>query len=702
MVVRRKTIPKNYLLILVVIVSGLLRLLFLDKVPSSLFTHEITPVYQSWLYMQGMINLPPAAIISYALQGVFVSYVFGPSLFMARLPSAMYGILLVIITFKLGREMFGEKVGLLSSILVALSPWGILISRHQVPSSAVVFYITLLALFMYRGTKSTTVRDKIIYYGTSSIILSLSINLHVYAAPFSLLFVIGYILIFNMLRKSNINSKTIKLTLICLALTAITIFPLIYLYLSPQVGPVQVDPTYQFAYSTFAHSQNALDFTKLVLKRFYLHLSPDFLVFTGGFSFAVQEGFREMIASEGLLKYSTGIVGMLNYWGILIYPAMFYLTYRILKKKNTREEKLLLWWIIAYALASGIAYYDNPNAARNIFGLPALTIAISLFVNRSYGFIKYHINQTLAFLLVLGIVILILTPTVYFLNDYYFGSYSTRSARSFDYGLSECAQFLSKENLWEKPIYLYNLYRRNWGLAFYSPQQPTDPNRFIALPPAFDFSHLSPKRAFIQIFRPLNFEEGVIEYRMKLVEGYGGASSASIQLLSGESNLLILTIYADDSTYAPSSYALHQKVDGKGYDQLHSLNKRIDYDIWYTIRLEITFDKVALYLNGDTYTWSRPGSYEYTTIKLAGESASVSFANLRINGNEIDFNSGWERISGTWRANQKSIYGDAGIILIIHGSEDLQTFLTYNIKHKILQNIRNPDGSLAFTVISIP
>ncbi len=701
--VSRKT--ERLLLLCIIVVALFLRLYELDSVPSALFLDEVWSVYQPYLHQAGLVDLSPYSVTSYFLQGTYFIYqIFGFSILFTRLSAAIYGTLFVVVIYFLAKEMFNSRIGLLSASLMALCPWAIIFSRYQIPSISSVFWSTLAIYLVYKGSKLKR-QKKTILLGLGSLALGLSLNtiavLRVFVPLFSLCFVA--------LAMKKICMKTILKGGSYFALFLLGAFPVILDYVT---YPSSVVITLSKDYSTFSHASTIFDLGRLIGERFYLHLSPDFFLFTGGFSFASTEGSQPMISAEGLLKYSTGAVGMLNYYGVLIYPAICYLVYKTARKKSTIEERLLLWWIFSYLLTSTIAYYDNPNAARYIIGLPALIIAIAVFINRIYALMNtsFMIKKSIRLAFTFGIIMIMLLSTIYFSTDY-FTTYPARSAKSFDYGYKEIAQFLTETDNWKRPIFLCSLPDRNWNLAFYSPRQPVNPDKFAVVFPPFNFSALRPHNAFIQIKKPVDFEEGTIEYKTRMDKGYGAASSSHIQLVRDENNIFRLSINFENPTYNPSGYSLSQKANGQLYVLERSLNKVMDYNEWRMVKLVINKTTVSFYFDGELITiWSRPTNDVYHYINLCGESGGVSFTDFKIkysgeskfiNILEKDNVSDWQIISGTWAVNQNIFCGDVSVILIIPGAVDLQFLRENNVEYEILKAIYYPEGNLAFTVILI-
>jgi 4-amino-4-deoxy-L-arabinose transferase-like glycosyltransferase len=71
--------------------------------------------------------------------------------FAARLPAALQGFGCVMITYLLGRLMFGPMVGFLGGVILATSPEYVILSRVVVHDISLAFFVTLSLFFFYLG-----------------------------------------------------------------------------------------------------------------------------------------------------------------------------------------------------------------------------------------------------------------------------------------------------------------------------------------------------------------------------------------------------------------------------------------------------------------------------------------------------------------------------------------------------------------------
>ncbi len=79
---------------------------------------------------------------------------FGFTEFAARLPAAILGFGCVVVTYLLGRKMFGPTTGFLGGIILTTSGMFMALSRSVVHDISLVFFVTLALFFFYLGYES--------------------------------------------------------------------------------------------------------------------------------------------------------------------------------------------------------------------------------------------------------------------------------------------------------------------------------------------------------------------------------------------------------------------------------------------------------------------------------------------------------------------------------------------------------------------
>ena len=148
------------ILILILGIAVFLRFYLLGNIPSGLTNDEAGVGWDAYSVLvtgkdQWNQFLPlhfmafgdfPAPLLRYiTIPSIFV---FGLNAFATRFPSALFGLFSVGLIFFMARRIFNEKVGILSALLLAVSPWAIGLSRVTIEPN-VAMCIFLLGLTLY-------------------------------------------------------------------------------------------------------------------------------------------------------------------------------------------------------------------------------------------------------------------------------------------------------------------------------------------------------------------------------------------------------------------------------------------------------------------------------------------------------------------------------------------------------------------------
>ena len=160
-----KSLNKTIVLIFFIfLIAAFLRLYALDKIPGSLNPDETALGYTSFsLLHNGMDEhgkFLPLALQSfgdwklpgYSYFGILPVAVFGLNEFSTRLPSAISGIIGVLLIFYISLKLFKRKdLALITALLFALSPWNIYFSRaaYEVNLATTLFLAGLAAFLKY-------------------------------------------------------------------------------------------------------------------------------------------------------------------------------------------------------------------------------------------------------------------------------------------------------------------------------------------------------------------------------------------------------------------------------------------------------------------------------------------------------------------------------------------------------------------------
>jgi len=109
---------------------------------------------------------------------------FGNNDFIARLPSVIFGILSIVLIYTVAKSLFGIKEGLISALLLSISPFHIWYSQEARMYSLFVFFSLLSILFFYKGIVDN---EKKMWYG-----FIISTTLNIYTHYFAFFMILTY------------------------------------------------------------------------------------------------------------------------------------------------------------------------------------------------------------------------------------------------------------------------------------------------------------------------------------------------------------------------------------------------------------------------------------------------------------------------------------------------------------------------------
>src|SRR3989344_5115672 len=109
--------------------------------------------------------------------------VFGLSEFGMRVPSSVFGILSIVMIYKIASFMYSRKVGIYASLILALSPFHVYYSQEVRVYTLFVFTALLSIYFYLRYIRSQRKKD-LIYYAISSIAMLNTFNTAIFILAF--------------------------------------------------------------------------------------------------------------------------------------------------------------------------------------------------------------------------------------------------------------------------------------------------------------------------------------------------------------------------------------------------------------------------------------------------------------------------------------------------------------------------------------
>lgn len=382
----RKFLNWKVLLTGIVIIAAIIRFYHLGSNPPSLTWDETAWGYNAYSlgidgkdefgrflpinYLESFGDFKPPM---YAYLDIIPIKIFGLNEFATRFPSALFGVLTVLLTFFLVSRILQtsknrEQIALFSALFLAISPWHIMLSRAAFEANVASFFIVFGAWAFLCG-----VQDKKWYLLLSSFFFALSFYTFNTARIVSPLLVL--LLVFAFRKQLLINKKQVVLAF---ALGLLIIAPIARFLLSPQAAlrfkevnifnDIEVIET---ANQEISNDNNSI-FSKIIHNRrvlysleyvmhYFDNLSPNFLFIRG----------------DGNPKFSTQNVGQMYIWDIIFFVSGILFLAR--KKEG-------YWWLIPVWIIIGIipaaTARETPHALRIESTLPMFQIIVA------YGFVQ--------------------------------------------------------------------------------------------------------------------------------------------------------------------------------------------------------------------------------------------------------------------------------------------------------------------------
>lgn len=88
---------------------------------------------------------------------------FGKLEFMSRLPAALFGILVILGTYYVGKLLFGKRIGLTAALFVSFSGYFLWYSQYARAYTTFTFFSLLSLFFFYKAIKENETKYWILY-----------------------------------------------------------------------------------------------------------------------------------------------------------------------------------------------------------------------------------------------------------------------------------------------------------------------------------------------------------------------------------------------------------------------------------------------------------------------------------------------------------------------------------------------------------
>lgn len=418
-----RVIKANFILILIVIFAALLRFSFLDKIPSGVTFDEAVIGINALSIGNGLKDefgkfLPDLIKIDEDYRNIALIYItapivkiFGLNEFTVRSSTALFGVLIIVLTFLLSLKIIKNYcIALTSAFFVAISPWLINLSRSGSEGVMALFFLMLADIFILTGIK----KNKNIYFFLAYLSYVIMWFSYIGAVPVAILHLLIFLIYVLIKHKSKIKIAVL------LVLLAFIIFPNLYYFLfQPQKITARMDKTSLFADKT----------TQLVLdeqireekstNKFSVYITRLFHNKPINYGQNLVNNYSQYFSEQFLFG---GNIQPLRYY-IPDFPLIYYLDIPFLiigilsiAKKVTFEKSFIVLWLLTGPISAALTTAETPNLHRAVFMLPAWQIISSVGL---ISFIEYLRKKKYIFrksyLLIYFVIILVYS---------YFAAYS--------------------------------------------------------------------------------------------------------------------------------------------------------------------------------------------------------------------------------------------------------------------------------------
>lgn len=370
--------------------------------------------------------------------------VFGLSVVSVRLPSALFGIITVIATFFLVKELFKNKkleisgilipveyLALLSSFLLAISPWHIQFSRVAFESNVGVALNVLSLLFFLKGVRNPKFILLAFFFG--------AINIYMYQSEkvFTVLLFIILILIY---RKELLKIKR-KFIIGAILIAFVVGIPMIHYTLTDKNALSRAKGVSVFSDQTQFLKRNAVKFAEDNKSNDYLGIILDNrrleygkAIFNGYIS---HFDLNWLFISGDIARHHAPFMGLLYLFELpFLLIGVFIL---IFGKFETKTKILIFAYFLLAPLPASITS-GVPHAVRTLNFLPTFQIFIAL----GLLFVWVYLTKVKP---VLRIGVIYIFLLIFIFNfTYYFNQYFVQlnyyNALDWQYGYKEAVSYI--------------------------------------------------------------------------------------------------------------------------------------------------------------------------------------------------------------------------------------------------------------------
>lgn len=381
----------------IVLLGAAIRVYRIQTLP--MYGDELTMVYDTYsISKTGMDStgqkLPLTFRMGEGRPGGYIYFsvpfvmLFGPTVWGERSLSLISGLGIIVLMYFLGKKLFGERMGIIASLLAAISPWDIYLSRGGFEAHFALFLALLgITAFIYKKYFWWAITWGIAFftYPTFKLTLPLVFLLLVFfeGLPTLLknkLFVISttIVIFFGIAAASQTFLAGSEQRFLSQNIFADSNL------LQSVIQKVNYERTVsdlpQFIKPIFINRE--IEYSRIVFENYVNNISPNFLILRG----------------DGNPRHNPGEMGMIY----LVELPLVLIALYLLHGENKKLFGLLLGWILITPLAT--MFFPETHALRNGLMLPALILlssyALSKISKKLFYVVSIFIFLQLTYILV--------------------------------------------------------------------------------------------------------------------------------------------------------------------------------------------------------------------------------------------------------------------------------------------------------------
>ncbi len=405
---------------LVFLIAFILRIFHLGSLPFNLMEDEVLSGYVGRFILENGVDLygNPWPLFYFDKFGDYYiigpmyltglsTFLFGVNAFAVRFPAAFFGSLIVFPVYVFTHFIFkNKKISLMSSLLIAITPWHLILSRSMVEGviGSTIFLTGIVCFLMF-------VEKKKIIWIISGIALVV-VSYFIYH-PFRLYAPVAFlplVLIFPTVRKNSF-SQLIPLVFVIISFITLTLYisstpwgkgrfvqTSIFSPLARVEGRLQ-EQIFNMEGNRILEARifhnKAVGYGREFITQYLSYFSPLFLFVQGGAE------SRYDVPEQGLVYFT---------YLLLIIASLL-----PIKTKVKVQDKYLLYYLYLLLLApvpAAFTYFGAPNIHRSVF------FVVLLVIPAAYGLYKLTSIKKYNVVIVPAVAVLLLGEFLYFWHQY--------------------------------------------------------------------------------------------------------------------------------------------------------------------------------------------------------------------------------------------------------------------------------------------